>query len=191
MKEIPTPLKSILLQLKNAKDNDDIDNILDAATKNIKGFIALDNLRYKYGGFEIENILQMYSKMLVQKIKYLNDQHIKSAPELVCYLRIGDDESILVTYKEGCEMFEPIPYRDISKKVDNKAKEAFLSDMTKLAENNMVNKYAAKGTAHWYVNPTTGNIMLDSWHSLQNISPEEKAETIERFKHLLSDEHPF
>ncbi|MBI3589812.1 MAG: hypothetical protein HY094_00315 [Candidatus Melainabacteria bacterium] len=170
MPSIPPKLQNILSKLQGVTERDDIYDILDIACENNE-LKALGNIVFKQGPFQIEVSLRGHSDDLAEKLLTVNNLGIKSAPILVDHIKVNDDYGVLVTYHEGCENDLPLPYDEAYPTVTSEAKLKFLQEMEILLNYGLVHKYAVEGTPHWYVNPTTGYITLDSWHSLEEVDP--------------------
>ena len=173
MPEIPKPLAETITSLKTAKDVNAIFQIFDLAGK-AYGLKSISDNTYEYQGFQLRHSLQIYSDDQVKLLLKVTQLGLNCAPKLVDYIKAGDDDSIVITYHEGCEQERPILYRDVVAQVNRVVKERFLEEMKILLENGLVHNFSTMGIEHLFLNPGTGEILLNGWESLREISPNEK-----------------
>jgi hypothetical protein len=171
--------------ISNVKDFDDSYRFLTMLEEDSK-FTQVSSLKYFYKGYMIENMLQVYSEVYVQKLKFINTLEIASAPKFIDYIKCGQGESFVITYLPGCEDSLPLPYSQSSGTVTDVAKKIFLEDMRKLAKYKVIHSYAAKDLNYWAVSSKDGHILLKDWEALSRTENDtELEETIRSIEEKL------
>ncbi|MBI2995571.1 MAG: hypothetical protein HYY52_02555 [Candidatus Melainabacteria bacterium] len=176
-------LKKLILQLKQASSIDKAVQLLQT-TPDIKELTAL---LYSYKGYFLLVGLKMHTDEVVEKLKYVNDLEINSAPRLIEYVELNDFESVIITNFQNCEAI-PIPFEEHFKdkaQLPHDIKEQFLSDMEALVTNNVIHPCALSGPSSWLVNPQTGQILLWEWGRLEELQDSKKDETLQTIKEFL------
>ncbi|QAA32514.1 hypothetical protein [Clostridium manihotivorum] len=154
--------------ISNIKDFDDSYSFLTMLEEDSR-FTQVSSLKYFYKGYMIENMLQVYSEVYVQKLKFINTLEITSAPKFIDYIKCGQGESFIITFLPGCEDSLPLPYSQFSENVTDVAKKIFLDDMRKLSTYKVIHSYAAKDYNYWTVRSKDGHILLKDWECLSRI----------------------
>ncbi|WP_160680432.1 hypothetical protein [Clostridium sp. C8-1-8] len=154
--------------ISNVKDFDDSYSFLTMLEEDSR-FTQISSLKYFYKGYMIENMLQVYSEVYVQKLKFINTLEITAAPKFIDYIKCGQGESFIITFLPGCEDSLPLPYSEFSGTVTDLAKKTFLEDMRKLANYKAIHPYAVKDLNYWEVSPKNRHIMLKDWEVLSRI----------------------
>ena len=180
---IPDEIQVLLLELKRVNNLDRACSLIKDSK--IDGLKELDKTRFEYKGFNIQISLKEYSDEYVNKLSRVNELGVNCAPLLVDHLIINDTDSITVTFYPGCEKELPKSYSELLPHGGNlDVKSRFLKDIEKLVANGLSHNLASDDYNEWLVN-NNGEIILDGWEFLTNISPDDSSKYISSIKRLL------
>ena len=187
----PDHLRSLAKTISELRTPEQIDSILIDSCKTIPGFVRGSIYRgsragntYHYKGYELFSGLRNYSDRYAQNIVLANELGLECAPEIASHITIKG-ETVTITHHKGCENQQYIPYNEVKDSVSLESKQIFLKDIEIMIQNELMHDYVPHGTEHWFVNPTTGKIHLNSWESLTKIDQEMGKLAISDVKELL------
>ena len=185
-------INKLIADLQIAPDLTNLLSVLVDCTQSIKGFVAIPDengkttgTQYWYQGYQIYIGYKNQWDGLVHYLKMLNNLSISAAPTLLFYATIGKEETLLITYRNGCQQEPPLPFEQHHHRLSADAKTTFYQEMVLLSQLGLMHDDAPESREHWFINPSTGGILLDYWEHLVLVNNEERAEDLSYIKELL------
>lgn len=182
----PSRLKKVLKEAYKKADPMEVMEVLNLAAKTFPGFQKCSNTLFFCQGYFIELKHRDYANELLRKLNRVQDLKLSCAPELVQHARLNSKISLLITRLPGQWTDAPVPYKKVRLHVSPEKKKQFLAEMETLQANGMVHRFGTRSIEHWFVNPSTGAIVLNSWQSLEKNDARSSLEKVRKLLGLHS-----
>ena len=178
---LPNPIRALATQLEVASSPETVAAAWAAASGSGEYDVA-GHLVLRHSGYQLERMLTLYAGPLLQKLAAIEPLQLSLAPTIAGVADLPENEKLLIFTYPGLHSAWLAPY---SPDAAGHAKARFLAELQALADAGWQHRFAARGKAHWFINPDTGTIVLDAWHSMAELPEAERDAYLDAIARLL------